>query len=395
MTKLLLRLFVKNHENGADPAVRAKTGKLSGIVGILANAVLCAGKLVIGTLSGSVSITADAMNNLSDAASAIVTLIGFKLAERPADEDHPYGHARYEYLSGLAVAAMVLLIGFELAKTSFDKILHPESVTFSIPLVIVLVGSVLVKLWLSLFNTTLGKHIDSATLLATAADSRNDVISTLAVLAAALVEKFTGYRVDGYMGMAVALFILYSAVGLAKETISPLLGESASPELCRVIAELMDAEPRVLGYHDLMVHDYGPSQRFGSLHVEMDQAEDPLACHELIDDLERLCLEQHNIHLVIHYDPVVVGDPEQDSLRETIYEALQSVDSRLNLHDFRMVRGANHTNLIFDIGLPVDLNGKENLIGKTIDGALADRGDNMKYYTVITFDAEAFNRPIS
>ena len=395
MTKLLLRLFVKNHENGADPAVRAKTGKLSGIVGILANAVLCAGKLVIGTLSGSVSITADAMNNLSDAASAIVTLIGFKLAERPADEDHPYGHARYEYLSGLAVAAMVLLIGFELAKTSFDKILHPESVTFSIPLVIVLVGSVLVKLWLSLFNTTLGKHIDSATLLATAADSRNDVISTLAVLAAALVEKFTGYRVDGYMGMAVALFILYSAVGLAKETISPLLGESASPELCRVIAELMDAEPRVLGYHDLMVHDYGPSQRFGSLHVEMAQAEDPLACHELIDDLERLCLEKHNIHLVIHYDPVVVGDPEQDSLRETIYEALQSVDSRLNLHDFRMVRGANHTNLIFDIGLPVDLNGKENLIGKTIDGALADRGDNMKYYTVITFDAEAFNRPIS
>ena len=395
MTKLLLRLFVKNHENGADPAVRAKTGKLSGIVGILANAVLCAGKLVIGTLSGSVSITADAMNNLSDAASAIVTLIGFKLAERPADEDHPYGHARYEYLSGLAVAAMVLLIGFELAKTSFDKILHPESVTFSIPLVIVLVGSVLVKLWLSLFNTTLGKHIDSATLLATAADSRNDVISTLAVLAAALVEKFTGYRVAGYMGMAVALFILYSAVGLAKETISPLLGESASPELCRVIAELMDAEPRVLGYHDLMVHDYGPSQRFGSLHVEMDQAEDPLACHELIDDLERLCLEKHNIHLVIHYDPVVVGDPEQDSLRETIYEALQSVDSRLNLHDFRMVRGANHTNLIFDIGLPVDLNGKENLIGKTIDGALADRGDNMKYYTVITFDAEAFNRPIS
>ena len=395
MTKLLLKLFVKNHENGADPAVRAKTGKLSGIVGILANAVLCVGKLVIGTVSGSVSITADAMNNLSDAASAIVTLIGFKLAERPADEDHPYGHARYEYLSGLAVAAMVLVIGFELAKTSLDKILHPESVTFSIPLVIVLVGSVAVKLWLSLFNTTLGKHIDSAALLATAADSRNDVISTLAVLAAALVEKFTGYRVDGYMGMAVALFILYSAVGLAKETISPLLGESASPELCRVIAEVMDSEPRVLGYHDLMVHDYGPGQRFGSLHVEMDQAEDPLACHELIDDLERLCLEKHNIHLVIHYDPVVVGDPEQDSLRDTIYEALQSVDSRLNLHDFRMVRGVNHTNLIFDVGLPADLNGKENRIGKTIDDALAKRGDHMKYYTVITFDAEAFNRPIS
>ena len=392
MTKFLLRVFVKNHENGADPAVRAGVGKLSGIVGILANAVLCAGKLVIGTLSGSVSITADAMNNLSDAASAIVTLIGFKLAEKPADEDHPYGHARYEYLSGLAVAAMVLVIGFELAKTSVDKILHPESVAFSIPLVIVLVGSVLVKLWLSLFNTGLGKHIDSAALLATAADSRNDVVSTLAVLAAALVEKFTGYRVDGYMGLAVAVFIFYSAIGLAKETISPLLGESASPELRKVIADIMDAEPRVLGYHDLMVHDYGPGQRFGSLHVEMDQREDPLSCHELIDDLERLCLEQHNIHLVIHYDPVVVGDPVQDSLKQTVAAALQELDSRLNLHDFRMVRGGSHTNLIFDVALPADMLHRQKEVRKAVDAALAERGDNMKYYTVITFDAEAFNR---
>ena len=394
MTKLLLRLFVKNHEKGTDPAVRAKVGKLSGIVGILANALLCVGKLFIGTISGSVSITADAMNNLTDAASAIVTLIGFKLAEQPADEDHPYGHARYEYLSGLAVAALVVVIGFELAKTSLGKILHPESVAVSIPLVIVLVGSILVKLWLSLFNTTLGKHIDSSALLATAADSRNDVISTLAVLAAAVLEKFTGFRVDGYMGLAVAAFILYSAVGLAKDTISPLLGESASPELSRLIAQMMEAEPRVLGFHDLMVHDYGPGQRFGSLHVEMDQAEDPLSCHELIDDLERLCLEQHNIHLVIHYDPVVVGDPVQDGLKATIFEALQGIDTRLNLHDFRMVRGTTHTNLIFDIALPSDLAGQEKHIGRAIDTALAERGEDMKYYTVITFDNEAFNRPL-
>ena len=394
MTKLLLKLFVKNYDKGDDPVVRAKTGRLSGIVGIIANAVLCVLKLLIGTLSGSVSITADAMNNLSDAASSIVTLIGFKLAERPADEDHPYGHARYEYLSGLAVAALVLVIGFELAKTSLEKIFHPESVVFSIPLVIVLVGSVLVKLWLSLFNTHLGKHIGSGALLATAADSRNDVVATLAVLAAALVEKFTGYRIDGYMGLAVAIFIFYSAITLGKETISPLLGESASPELAALIAQMMNSEPRVLGFHDLLVHDYGPGQRFGSLHVEMDQAEDPLSCHELIDDLERLCLEKYNIHLVIHYDPVVVGDPEQDSLRATIHAALQTVDSRLNLHDFRMVRGAGHTNLIFDVALPSDLSGQEKRIGKTIDSALADREDNMKYYTVITFDAEAFNRPI-
>ena len=394
MTKLLLKLFIKNHENGADPTVRAKVGKLSGMVGILANALLCAGKLFIGTVSGSVSITADAMNNLSDAASSIVTLIGFKLAEQPADEDHPYGHARYEYLSGLAVAAMVLVIGFELAKSSLDKILHPASVTFSIPMVIVLVGSVLVKLWLSLFNTRLGKHIDSGALLATAADSRNDVISTLAVLAAALVEKFSGYRVDGYMGMAVAIFIFYSAIQLAKETISPLLGESVSPELAKVIAEMLEKEPRVLGFHDLMVHDYGPGQRFGSLHVEMDQAEDPLSCHELIDDLERLCLEKHNIHLVIHYDPVVVGDPEQDSLRHTVADALQSVDTRLNLHDFRLVRGSEHTNLIFDVALPTDLNGREKDIRQVIDRALESRDDKMKYYTVITFDIETFNRPV-
>ena len=394
MTKLLLKLFIKNHENGADPTVRAKVGKLSGVVGILANALLCAGKLFVGTVSGSVSITADAMNNLSDAASSIVTLIGFKLAEQPADEDHPYGHARYEYLSGLAVAAMVLVIGFELAKSSLDKILHPASVTFSIPMVIVLVGSVLVKLWLSLFNTRLGKHIDSGALLATAADSRNDVISTLAVLAAALVEKFSGYRVDGYMGMAVAIFIFYSAIQLAKETISPLLGESASPELAKVIAEMLEKEPRVLGFHDLMVHDYGPGQRFGSLHVEMDQAEDPLSCHELIDDLERLCLEKHNIHLVIHYDPVVVGDPEQDSLRQTVADALQSVDTRLNLHDFRLVRGSGHTNLIFDVALPTDLNGREKEIRMVIDRALEARDDKMKYYTVITFDIETFNRPV-
>ena len=394
MIKMLLKLFVKDYDKGADPAVRAKVGKLSGIVGILANAVLCAGKLLIGAMSGSVSITADAMNNLSDAASSIVTLVGFKLAEQPADEDHPYGHARYEYLSGLAVAAMVLVIGFELGKTSLEKILHPESVAFSLPLVIVLLGSVLVKLWLSLFNTRLGKHIDSAALLATAADSRNDVVATLAVLAAALVEKFTSYRVDGYMGMAVAVFIFYSAIQLAKETISPLLGESASPELAGLIAELMNSEPRVLGFHDLMVHDYGPGQRFGSLHVEMDQREDPLSCHELIDDLERLCLEKHNVHLVIHYDPVVVGDPEQDSLRATIFDTLQAIDSRLNLHDFRMVRGAYHTNLIFDIALPADMTGREKELGKAIDAALAARAEDMKYYTVITFDAEAFNRPI-
>ena len=390
MTKLLLRLFVKNSENPDAPGVRAGVGRLSGIMGIVCNALLSAGKLIIGTISGSVSITADAMNNLTDAASAIVTLIGFKLAEKPADKDHPYGHARYEYRSGLAVAALILIIGFELGETSLEKVLNPSPVAFSVPLVVVLVGSILVKLWLALFNTSLGMHIGSGTLLATAADSRNDVISTGAVLLAALVERFTGLQVDGYMGLAVSAFILYSGITLGKETISPLLGESGSPELRKTITDVVGAEPRVLGYHDLMVHDYGPGQRFASMHVEMDQAEDPLACHELIDDLERLCLEKYNVHLVIHYDPVVIGDAEMERLRSCILQAMAGFDSRLTLHDLRMVRGKGHTNLIFDIALPEELQGRKDDIKKVIDDSLEVLGDT-KYYTVITFDLESFN----
>ena len=390
MTKLLLRWFVKDHENKESPKVRASVGRLSGITGILANVLLFAGKLAIGLLSGSVSITADAMNNLSDAASSIVTLVGFKLAERPADEEHPYGHARYEYLSGLAVAGMILIIGFELAKTSVEKIIHPEAVTFTLPVLIVLVGSIAVKLWLAIFNRKLGKHINSGTLLATSADSRNDVISTAAVLTAAIVEYFTTWRVDGYMGLAVALFILYSGITMAKDTISPLLGEAASPELRQLIVDILEQEPQVLGYHDLMVHDYGPGQRFASLHVEMDQRDDPLLCHEIIDNLERRCLQKHNIHLVIHYDPVVTDDPEQEFLKEHIQKVLAEFDGRMTLHDFRIVRGTGHTNLIFDIALPQNLKGREKEIKKGISDALAAL-DQGTYYTVITFDPGTFN----
>ena len=390
MNKLLIRLFVKNWEHPEEAKVRGAVGRLSGITGIVCNALLSAGKLIIGAISGSVSITADAMNNLTDAASAIVTLIGFKLAEKPADKHHPYGHARFEYLSGLAVAALILVIGVELGRSSFLKILSPTPVVFSLPLVIVLVGSIAVKLWLSLFNRTLGKHIDSGALLATAADSRNDVISTAAVLVAALVERFTGLQIDGFMGLAVSVFIIYSGITLGKETVSPLLGESGSPELRRAIADTVSAEPLILGYHDLMVHDYGPGQRFASMHVEMDQKEDPLFCHELIDDLERLCYEKHNVHLVIHYDPVVIGDSEQDRLKGYILGVMAGIDTRLTLHDLRMVRGKGHTNLIFDIALPEDMLGRKDEIKTAIDDALAALGET-RYYTVITFDLEAFN----
>ena len=385
MTKLLLRLFVKNYKDPSDAAVRGRIGKMSGMVGILCNLVLFAFKLVVGTISGAVSITADAMNNLSDATSAVVTLVGFKLAEKPADADHPYGHARYEYLSGLAVAALIVVIGVELAKASFEKILHPADVVFSLPVCIVLVLSIGMKLWMSLFNRYLGKYINSTTLTATSADSRNDAISTTAVLVAGGVGTAFGWKIDGWMGMAVALFILYSGAMLAKETISPLLGENASPELREQIAVLVGNVPQVLGYHDLMVHDYGPGQRFASMHVEMDQKADPLECHEIIDNLERACLETMGVHLSIHYDPVVTGDEEMDRLRLVVLQLLQQQDDRIAIHDFRMVRGQEYSNLIFDVELPAELLSCQNAIHRKLDEDLA-QAEPHKYYTVITFD---------
>ncbi len=387
MTKLLIALFAKG--DPAQPAVRAKTGKLSGFVGIVCNILLCALKLIVGTLCGSVSITADAMNNLSDATSSVVTLIGFRLAERPADDDHPYGHARYEYLSGLAVAAMIIVIGFELAKTSLDKILHPEAVEMNLWMLLVLAGSILVKLWLCLFNRRLGKRISSQTLLATAADSRNDVIATSAVLIAVMVEYLTDWKIDGWMGMAVALFILYSGVSLAKQTISPLLGETASPQLQQFIVDVVCSEPKILGYHDLMVHDYGPGQRFASIHVEMDEKESALECHELIDMLERKCLKEHNVHLVIHYDPVVTDDPELERLKQLVSQILMQMDSRITIHDFRMVQGKDNTNLIFDAALPAELMKKQKTIKKHLDENLNCQAD-CTYHTVVTFDMASF-----
>ena len=390
MTNWLLRTFIKNSDHSEDPKVRAAIGILSGIVGIVCNVLLCGGKLAVGIATGSVSITADAMNNLSDATSSVVTMLGFRLAERPADEEHPFGHARYEYLSGLAVSALILIIGVELAKSSLDKVLHPAAVEFGWTTAAVLVGSILVKLWMSLFNTRLSKTIHSATLAATAADSRNDVITTSAVLLAALIEHFTAFRADGWMGLAVSCFILYSGVGLAKDTISPLLGENADPELREKIVDNIRACPKVLGFHDLMVHDYGPGQRFARIHVEMDRREDPMECHEIIDDLERECLKSHGVHLVIHYDPVVTNDPELDRMHVRVEQLLHTYDIRLGVHDFRMVPGKGHVNLIFDVVLPTDLRGQEADITAALEKAL-NQGSGVTYYPVITFDQSSFN----
>ena len=381
----LLKKFVPDFENTQSESVRRAVGTLSGSIGIGMNLLLFLGKLLAGLLSGSVSVTADALNNLSDASGAIVTLVGFRLAGKPADEHHPFGHARIEYLSGLAVSVLILVIGLELGKTSLEKILHPAAVKLSAVTAAVLLISVGVKLWLWRFNARLGEKIGSTTLLAAAQDSRNDCIATGAVLAAALLEQLLDLRVDGIMGMAVALFILKSGWDLAKETVSPLLGENANPQLRQQIADFVCAHPKVLGYHDLMVHDYGPGRQYASVHVEMDYREDPLACHEIIDRMEWDCLRSCGIHLVIHYDPVVTDDPELNRLKNRLAEQLYHRDWRLKLHDFRMVPGKNHMNLVFDVALPADLRGQEEQLRLSMEEELNREGPRT-YHLRITYD---------
>lgn len=389
MMQLLLRLFVKNYEDTSDPKVRGACGKLAGIVGIVCNLLLFGGKLLVGIISGSVAISADGLNNLSDASSSLVTLLGFKLSERPADEEHPFGHARMEYLSGLAVAALILLIGVELAKTSVERILHPEPVEFSLLTLTVLLASIGTKLWMAFFAGNLGKRIGSKTLRATSADSRNDAIATTAVLLSCVAGHVFSINIDGYAGILVALFIIWSGWGVMKDTISPLLGEQADEALVHSIRELILSHEKILGIHDLMVHDYGPGQCFASVHAEMDAREDPMACHDVLDDIERDALRELRVHLVMHYDPVVTDDEELNRLRSVLEEELAGIDPGLSLHDFRMVRGPLHTNLIFDLAVPYGMMERKGELKQHIDRRLQQ--ESGKYYTVITFDAAGQN----
>ena len=368
--------------------IRARIGKLSGAVGIICNCLLAAGKLIVGHMTSSMSITADGLNNLSDGASSIVTLLGFKLAEKPADRKHPYGHARIEYIAGLTVAVMILFIGLELGKSSVEKLINPEPIEFSFTAVWVLCASILVKLFMMLFNLKMGRRINSNALLATAADSRNDVMTTSAVLAASIVEHFYDVRIDGVMGIAVSLFILYSGIKLAGETMSPLLGEGANSELQKQITDYINGCPMVLGCHDLMVHDYGPGRRYASIHVEIDKNEDPMACHARIDRMERECLKNYGTHLVIHYDPVVTDDPEVNSTKRLVNTIIKVRDSRLTIHDFRMKDDGESVKMSFDMILPEDLRGQEQSIKETVEKALNSL-DSKKYYADITFDMES------
>ena len=333
MTGLLLRLFVKDADNTENPAVHTSIGKMAGFTGICCNILLFLGKLLAGLLSGSVSILADAINNLSDAGSSLVTLLGFYLAQRPADKEHPYGHARYEYLSGLVVSALILVIGLELGKSSFEKVLHPQPILATPVVWGVLTVSLCLKLWMSHFFRTLGARIRSVTLTAASADSRNDVIATAGVLLGYIVSSLFGVNVDGIVGLGIAAFILWSGIGIARDTISPLLG-ARDPELVKKLSALVLSHEKVLGIHDLLVHDYGPGQCFASVHAELSAEENPLACHDIIDDIEQDAWERLNVHLVIHYDPVMTNE---------MYQLIRRINREQNVtiimvsHDIRNI----------------------------------------------------------
>lgn len=358
MTQFLIRCFIKRPDDVKDAAVRTAYGNLASLVGMACNILLCIGKLLAGTLFGSIAIMADALNNLSDASSNVVSLIGFRLAAKAPDAEHPYGHARYEYLAGLVVSVTILAIGFSLLKESALKVLHPTPVAFSWLSIGVLAASILVKLWLSGFNRAVGKKINSETLMATAADSRNDVLTTGAVLLSTILCSLTGYGIiDGIMGVGVAAFILWSGWGLVMDTMSPLLGESPSPELVEHIERTVMSYPGVLGVHDLMVHDYGPGHQFASLHVEFPAETDPLTAHDVIDNIENDFLKKDRLQVTIHYDPIVTADASVGVLRARLKEHARQLDPRLSIHDLRIVPGDSHTNVLFDLVFPAGYTG--------------------------------------
>lgn len=384
MTEVLLKKFVKNYGDISDPQVRERYGIMSAIVGIVCNVLLCVGKFMAGTLAGSVSITADAVNNLSDTFSNFIVLVSVKLAATPADEKHPFGHARIEYIASLAVALLIGLLGVELIKSSYQKILHPDPIGFSYVAIGVLSVSIVVKLWMCLFNRKLGKRIDSSVLLATATDSLSDVAATSAVLIAAIVSPIVNFPLDGYMGVVVALFILYSGYCIIRDTINSLLGLAPGEELVREIEETISRYDGVLGTHDLVVHSYGPNRNFASVHVEVSASEDILVSHDMIDNIERDLAINKRIHLVVHLDPIITDDPEVDRLQTVMKNALHAIDSTLSLHDFRVVKGKTHTNMIFDVNIPVRFPLQNSHILANLNAVANALEGN--YFCVVTFD---------
>ena len=384
MTELLIRLFVRDYRNMDRPEVRERYGKFSGIVGIVSNLLLFVMKAVTGFVTGSISIVADAVNNLSDSASSVITLVGFKLSGKPADQEHPYGHARIEYISGLIVSFLILLLGVQLLQESAGKIFAPEEAAFSPVAVVVLVVSCLIKTWQCLFYRKVGRRISSPTIEATAADSRSDVFSTLAVLLGLVISRLTGFNLDGYMGGAVALLILWTGVTVVKETSDPLLGTAPAREVVDDIYRTILSYDGILGLHDLNVHMYGEGRTFASVHCEVDAHEDILASHDLVDNIERDFLKQKNIHLVIHMDPIVVDDAPTNALREQVREVLRGISPEITMHDFRVVWGKTHSNVLFDVCVPFGFRYTDAALLDEIANGIYMLGKN--YVPVVTVD---------
>lgn len=355
MISLLSKWFIRDRDNVTDPAVRRAYGSLCGVVGIGLNLLLFAGKFFAGLISGSIAITADAFNNLSDAGSSVITLLGFRLAGKKPDPDHPFGHGRIEYVSGMVVAALILLMGVELGKSSFEKILHPAAVDFSILAIVILAVSVAVKLYMSFYNASVGKKINSAAMLATAADSRSDAISTSAVLLAMLVGKLTNLQIDGYVGMVVAILILIAGIKAGKETLNPLLGQAPEADFVKDIERIVMSHEPICGIHDLVVHDYGPGRVMITLHAEVPAHEDILALHDVIDTAEVALARELGCTATIHMDPIVTNDAGLTAeLSHQVAALVKTIDPRITIHDFRVVPGPTHTNLIFDAVIPHD-----------------------------------------
>lgn len=384
MIEFLLRKFVKDYQNVKDPAVRERYGTLSGAVGIFLNLMISLGKFTAGVITSSVAVTADAFNNLSDAASSLVTLVGFRLAGQKADDDHPFGHGRIEYLAGLAVSVAILLVGVELAKSAVGKILHPEAVSFSPLSAGILAASILVKLWMYVFNRTLSRRIESAAMAATAADSLSDCVATSAVLLGLLVGHFADLSIDGWVGVVVAAFVFKTGWEAAKDTISPLLGQPPDPALVSGIRETVLEHPEVRGVHDLIVHDYGPGHIMASLHAEVSIDADMAATHDVIDNIERELGSKYHIMATIHMDPIATDDSLVNARRDEMLELARQIDPEITLHDFRMTEGPTHTNLIFDLVVPRKCPMSDGEVRQEM--ARLARVRNSRYLTVIQID---------
>ena len=384
MTDLILRIFVRDHKNTEDPAVRDKCGRVAGAVGIVTNFLLFLMKIIVGTVFHSVSVTADAVNNLTDSGSSVVTLIGFKMASKPADEKHPFGHARIEYLSGVIVSFIVIFLGLQLGMSSIEKILTPEENALTPVALVVLVISILAKLWQCLFYRKVGRMIKSESVEATSKDSRNDVIATSVVLLGAVITMLTGVNLDGYMGAAVALFIVFSGVQLTISTADPLLGQAPEGELVQTITEKMLSYPGIIGMHDLAVHNYGVGRCFASAHCEVDAKNDILVSHDLIDNIERDFSRDLGIHMVIHLDPVIVGDARTDALHCKVQSLVTALYPTVTIHDFRVIWGVTHSNIVFDAAVPFAVKDSDAVLTQNLEAEIQKLDPD--YRTVVTID---------